>query len=186
MRRDAYRDVGGRPRLERAVDAYRDVGGRPRLERAVEAVDRACPPVRWPGGQAGREQAVEEARSRPDLPAAGRRGSSPASMQASAQGENTNPPGFKINDLSAQTGWRYSQVIRSCGGASLCHKAPLHQSGLPLLFFPMSDLDNIALVVPPQLNAPLDKPGQQGLRDEFSKARRQRQKTDYIRAKAGG
>ena len=53
MRRDAYRDVGGRPRLEPAVegrrpaaamyrkscmrrDAYRDVGGRPRLEQAVE------------------------------------------------------------------------------------------------------------------------------------------------------
>ena len=39
-------------------DAYRDVGGRPRLERAVEGVDVACLP------QAGREQAVEDARSR--------------------------------------------------------------------------------------------------------------------------
>ena len=33
----AYRDVGGRPCLEQAVDAYRDVGGRPRLEQAVDA-----------------------------------------------------------------------------------------------------------------------------------------------------
>ena len=86
MRRDAYRDVGGRPRLERAVegrrpvaamdrmscmrrDPYKDVGGRPRRERAVEVIDVACLP------RAGREQAVEEARSRPDLPAADRRGS---------------------------------------------------------------------------------------------------------------
>ena len=40
MRRDAYRDVGGRPRREQAVDAYRDVGGRPRREQAVEGVER--------------------------------------------------------------------------------------------------------------------------------------------------
>ena len=61
MRRDAYRDVGGRPRLERAVEgtpawryAYRDVGGRSRREQAVEVVGRR------------REQAAEDARSRPD------------------------------------------------------------------------------------------------------------------------
>ena len=44
-------------------DAYRDVGGRPRLEQAVEAVDR----VRNKRSRVRprREQAVEEARSRP-------------------------------------------------------------------------------------------------------------------------
>ena len=36
------------------MHAYRDVGGRPRLEQAVEVVERR------------REQAAEEARSRPD------------------------------------------------------------------------------------------------------------------------
>ena len=93
---------------------------------------------------------------------------------------SANPPCRKMND------WRHSQVMRSCGAASLCRGQPLHKSGPPLLLFPMFALDNIPLLVPPQMNAPLDKPGQQGLRDEFSKARRQCQKTDYIRAKARG
>ena len=70
MRRDAYRDVGGRPSLERAVedrmseaamhrmsgmrrDAYRDVGGRPRLERAVDAYRDA-------GGRPRRERRSRE------------------------------------------------------------------------------------------------------------------------------
>ena len=43
----------------------------------MQVADGACLP------RAGREQAVEEARSRPDLPAAGRRGSTLASPRIS-------------------------------------------------------------------------------------------------------
>ena len=47
----AYRDVGGRPRLEQAVEVVE-----PRLERATEAAE-------W-----RREQAAEDVRSRPGRP----------------------------------------------------------------------------------------------------------------------
>ena len=51
----------------------------------MQVVDGACLP------QTGREQAVEEARSHPDLPAAGRRGSTP-STACSRRGSTTYIP----------------------------------------------------------------------------------------------
>ena len=70
------------------------------------------------GGRRRREQAVEDACSRPDaaLP--------PASMQARARGIQREPALSQINDLSArltggqaQAGWRHGQVIGFRGAA---------------------------------------------------------------------
>ena len=80
----------------------------------MQAVDGTCLP------QAGREQAVEEVRSRPDLPAAGRRGSTRIPAGEGAQGV-------------AQI--QLAPILMTCvinlGDASVCRKAPLNQSEIP-------------------------------------------------------
>ena len=82
------------------------------------------------GGRRRREQAVEDARSRPDAvchlhpcrrrPSLQTRSTTYIPVGESAQGVVRFPACFKMSD------WRHSQVIGLWGGASLCRKEPLN------------------------------------------------------------